>query len=124
MFSNIVSSQVFRTDVLPSPPPPLLAGDDATASDHLPVFMTFANPQVATKITLTGATKLSNGSLQFGFTNTPSAPFSVLATTNPALPLTNWASLTGLTEVSPGQFQFTDPQAKTNKQRFYRVRSP
>src|ERR1019366_3313636 len=34
LFSNIASSQVFRTDLLPSPPPPLLAGDDATASDH------------------------------------------------------------------------------------------
>ena len=42
--SNIVSSQVFRTDLLPNPPPPLLAGDDKTASDHLPVFMVFGNP--------------------------------------------------------------------------------
>ena len=42
--SNIVSSQVFRTDLLPNPPPPLLAGDDQTASDHLPVFMVFGNP--------------------------------------------------------------------------------
>jgi hypothetical protein len=42
--SNIVSSQVFRTDLLPKPPPPLLAGDDKTASDHLPVFMVFGNP--------------------------------------------------------------------------------
>ena len=44
LLSNITGSQVFRTDLLPSPPPPLLAGDDATASDHLPVFMAFANP--------------------------------------------------------------------------------
>ena len=44
LFSNIVSSQVFRTDLLPNPPPPLLAGDDKTASDHLPVFMVFGNP--------------------------------------------------------------------------------
>jgi endonuclease/exonuclease/phosphatase family metal-dependent hydrolase len=44
LYSNILSSQVFRTDVLPSPPPPLLAGDDKTASDHLPVLMTFSNP--------------------------------------------------------------------------------
>jgi len=42
--SNIVSSQVFRTDLLPNPPPPLLASDDKTASDHLPVFMVFGNP--------------------------------------------------------------------------------
>jgi endonuclease/exonuclease/phosphatase family metal-dependent hydrolase len=41
LFSNIANSQVFRTDLLPSPPPPLLAGDDKTASDHLPVLMVF-----------------------------------------------------------------------------------
>jgi endonuclease/exonuclease/phosphatase family metal-dependent hydrolase len=42
--SNIVSSQVFRTDLLTNPPPPLLANDDRTASDHLPVRMVFSNP--------------------------------------------------------------------------------
>lgn len=41
LFSNIASSQVFRTDLLPSPPWPLLANDDRTASDHLPVVMVF-----------------------------------------------------------------------------------
>ena len=41
--SNIVSSQVFRTDLL-SPLPPNLYSDDENASDHLPVFMVFANP--------------------------------------------------------------------------------
>jgi endonuclease/exonuclease/phosphatase family metal-dependent hydrolase len=44
LFSNVVSSQVFRTDLLPNPPPPLLPSDDKTASDHLPVVMMFANP--------------------------------------------------------------------------------
>lgn len=46
LFSNIVSSQVFRTDLLtnPPPPPPLQTNDDVVASDHLPVFMVFANP--------------------------------------------------------------------------------
>ena len=76
------------------------------------------------EIILTGAAKLTNGSFQFTFTNTPGAFFGVLAATNPALPLSNWTSLTGLTEVSPGQFQFTDPQATNSPRRFYRVRSP
>ena len=46
LVSNIVSSQVFRTDLLtnPPPPPPLQTNDDVVASDHLPVFMVFANP--------------------------------------------------------------------------------
>jgi endonuclease/exonuclease/phosphatase family metal-dependent hydrolase len=42
--SNIVSSQVFRTDLLSPLPPGLYGNDDSTASDHLPVFMVFANP--------------------------------------------------------------------------------
>ncbi|MPM72062.1 hypothetical protein SDC9_119035 [bioreactor metagenome] len=42
--SNIVDSQVFRSDLIPNPPSPLLAGDSETASDHLPVMVTFANP--------------------------------------------------------------------------------
>ena len=44
MFSNVVSSQVFRTDLLTPLPPNLFSYDDVTASDHLPVFMVFANP--------------------------------------------------------------------------------
>jgi endonuclease/exonuclease/phosphatase family metal-dependent hydrolase len=43
LFSNILSSQVFRTD-LGTSPFPALSGDSAQASDHLPVLMTFANP--------------------------------------------------------------------------------
>lgn len=42
--SNIVSSQVFRTDLLTGFPSNLFSNDDKAASDHLPVLMTFANP--------------------------------------------------------------------------------
>ena len=42
--SNIVGSQVFRTDLLSPMPPNLYSSDDKTASDHLPVFVAFANP--------------------------------------------------------------------------------
>ena len=42
--SNIVSSQVFRTDLLTPMPPNFNSNDDKTASDHLPVFMVFGNP--------------------------------------------------------------------------------
>ncbi len=44
LFSNIASSQVFRTDLLNPLPPELQSGDSETASDHLPVLMTFNNP--------------------------------------------------------------------------------
>ncbi|MFM2083179.1 MAG: hypothetical protein RL380_1870, partial [Verrucomicrobiota bacterium] len=42
--SNILSSQVFRTDLVTPTPTNFNAGDDALASDHLPVLMTFRDP--------------------------------------------------------------------------------
>jgi hypothetical protein len=74
-------------------------------------------------IILTNTVKLSSGACQFSFTNTPGLGFTVLATTNVALPLSSWMVLGSATEILPGQFQFTDLQA-TNTCRFYRVRSP
>lgn len=44
LFSNMAEAKVFRTGVLPELPPPLLADDDYTASDHLPVMMVFYYP--------------------------------------------------------------------------------
>lgn len=44
LFSNIASSQVFRSDAVIPTVPPLQAGDSVAASDHLPVQMTFRNP--------------------------------------------------------------------------------
>jgi hypothetical protein len=75
-------------------------------------------------LVLTNGAKVVKGAFQFAFINTPGAVFTVLSTTNSALPLSNWTVLGGVTEVSPGQFQFTDPQATNTSRRFYRVRSP
>ncbi len=74
-------------------------------------------------ITLSSAV-VSNSVFNFSFTNTPGANFTVLTSTNVSLPLINWTVLGGLAEISPGQFQFTDPQVTTNQQRFYCVRAP
>lgn len=48
LFSNIVTSQTFRTGLLNPLPPGLLANDDRTASDHLGVLMIFENPYEST----------------------------------------------------------------------------
>jgi hypothetical protein len=77
-----------------------------------------------TTTTLVGAKQLTNSAFQFAFTNSVGALFGVLATTNPALPLSNWTVLGGVTEVASGQFQFTDPQATSSARGFYRIRSP
>jgi Galactose oxidase, central domain len=79
---------------------------------------------VPTAATLTDAKKLTNGSFQFDFTNSVGALFGAVATTNLSLPLTNWTSLGGVAEISPGQFQFTDPEATNSPQRFYLIRAP
>jgi len=78
----------------------------------------------STPILLTMPQKPGNGSFQFSFTNTPGASFTVLNTTNVALPLSNWTALGAPTEISSGHFQFTDPQATNHAQGYYRVRSP
>jgi len=74
-------------------------------------------------ITLRSAT-LTNGIFNSSFTNTPGAPFTLLATTNLSLPSSNWMVLGGIPEIAPGQFTFADPQMTNSPQRFYRVRSP
>lgn len=70
----------------------------------------------------TNAVILANGAFQFSWTASPGTGFSILATTNVSLPESNWSVLGGVVEISPGQFQFTEPQL--NSARFYRVRSP
>jgi hypothetical protein len=48
--------------------------------------------------------------------------FTVYGTTNLTLPFTNWTPLGAATEISPGQFQFTDTTTG-NMYRFYHVTS-
>ena len=73
---------------------------------------------------LRNLTRQANGTLQFTFTNLPGASFTVLTSTNLALPLSKWTSLGAPVENPAGQYQFTDPQATGTGKRFYRVQSP
>jgi len=75
-------------------------------------------------INLTNMTLLPGGSVQFAFTNTPGLSFTAFATTNVSQPFPNWTRLGAVTEVSPGQFEFTDTLMANSLQRFYRIRSP
>jgi hypothetical protein len=68
--------------------------------------------------------KLPGGIFQFAFTNVSGAVFTALAATNVTSPLNNWTMLGPATEVSPGQFQFADPQTTNYPRRLYRIRSP
>ncbi len=87
--------------------------------------LTFTNsvsPPVA--FSLTGTPLSAGGGFQLNFTNLTGLGFSVLGSTNVAVPLTNWTVLGAPVENPPGRYQFTDPQATNNPTRFYRVRSP
>ena len=74
--------------------------------------------------TILACTAPTNGAFQFCFTNNPGAVFGVLTTTNLSLPLANWTKLGGVTEISPGRFQFIDRQATNGGQRFYSLFAP
>jgi hypothetical protein len=66
---------------------------------------------------------VGDGTFQFQFYNyNPAVSFSVLASTNPALPLSSWSPAATPAQVAPGLMQFTDTAA-TNEQRFYILRS-
>jgi hypothetical protein len=93
----------------------ILSSADLTAVDVLGYNLNYKPPH------LTGAT-MGMGTFQLNFTNTPGTAYTVLASTNLSLSVSNWTVLGTTTEGAAGQFQFTDPQATTNKLRFYRVR--
>jgi hypothetical protein len=75
-------------------------------------------------ITLTNVGFQPDASFQFSFTNTPGLSFTVYSSTDMLVPFSSWTRVGPATEVSPGQFQFNDPAAQTNTQKFYRVTSP
>jgi endonuclease/exonuclease/phosphatase family metal-dependent hydrolase len=80
LFSNIATSQVFRTDLLSPTPPSLLPFDDKTASDHLPVLMVFNNPYAAPF--RLRSVSLSEGTLSFSWETTPGSHYDVETSTD------------------------------------------
>lgn len=97
------------------------AGSETVAltTNQMPAHTHSVVPPVAPQL---NSVTVSNGQFRFAFTNLAGQTFTVLATTNVTLPLSNWTVLGPATEGPPGQFKFTDTQSPTNAQRFYRVR--
>jgi hypothetical protein len=86
---------------------------DLIAVDIIGYDLHFAVPRLK-------GVNLGNGVFQLSFTNTPGLNFSILASTNIAVSVTNWTVLGMPTENPAGQYQFTD--SVTNNVQFYRVR--
>ena len=99
--------------------PPRLTASSAGSPSGPRTFRESTNRAEAPAWSATGG-----GTFQFGFTNAAHLDFTALTSTNLALPLTNWSILGNASEISPGQYQFTDASATNAPQRFYRVVSP
>lgn len=115
LFSNIVGSEVFRTDLLTNLPPNLFANDDQVASDHLPVLMAFANP-FTQPFRLTSIAR-SSPAVQLAWQAVPAGAYRVEASTN----LLDWTALaTNLVTTNySGVFATNTPEAW----KFFRVRT-
>ncbi len=102
----------------------LLPNGQVLATGGLVATAELYNSLSAQTIVITNWAALAGGAFQFDWANTPGSSNEVLFTTNVIMPLTNWTVLGGGTEVSSGNFQFTDNLNTNKARRFYRVRSP
>ena len=113
LFSNIKTSQVFRTDRLSPVPPNLNSNDNKVASDHLPVMMVFNNPYDK-PFRLTSITR-SDPNVTLQWESVFGQPYRVDASSN----LTTWTALaSNLTATGDG---FTLVTNVTGEVRFFRV---
>jgi hypothetical protein len=67
---------------------------------------------------------ITGNGVQLAITNTPGAYFTVLGASSLATPLANWTVLGVMSEISPGQFQWTDASYASHSMRFLRLRNP
>ncbi len=111
LFSNLVASQVFRSDQLIAPPPPLLTNDSVVASDHLPVQMIFNYPDPPLRVTLT----TSAPNLTLTWPTLAGRRFQILSSTN----LVTWSS--AAPNLSSSSNQITWTTAISGSAAYYRV---
>ena len=113
LFSNIANSQVFRTDVLSPMPAALFTNDSRTASDHLPVLMSFRNPY--DPVPRIAGVVLSNQSVSLNWPAATGRTYRVETSTNFA----NWSA------ASSNLFALTTNQSwsivRNGPRQFFRV---
>ena len=113
LFSNLATSQVFRTGKLNPVPPNLNGNDDQVASDHLPVLMVFNNPYDK-PFQLTAITR-SNPTVALTWESVFGQPYRVESSSN----LTTWTVLASNLVAADATITYTTnlPEA----QRYFRV---
>jgi hypothetical protein len=88
------------------------------------VIQTIAGVATTPTPAILGSVSLSDGNVKFAFTNTTGLSFTVLGTTNLALPFDKWQILGHATEGPVGSYEFTDANSATNGAFFYTVSAP
>lgn len=113
--SNVAGSQIFRTDVLVPLSSPLQTNDSATASDHLPVVMSFVNPFASPFRLLSIA--VTNDQVQLGWESVSNRVYAVQRSTD----LNQWTTVaTNLVAVGTNTFFSTNIVAPLHYFRVYR----
>ncbi len=87
----------------------------------LNIFATVLPPPVLHPIHLINAVALTNGSFQFGFTNSPGLSFTAYATTNLALSFTHWFIAGYPENVASNYYQYTTGPGVVTDAAFVRV---
>jgi endonuclease/exonuclease/phosphatase family metal-dependent hydrolase len=109
--SNLISSQVFRTDLLNPVPLTLNSNDVIVASDHLPVVVTYRYPDPAL---LVGVSR-TNNTVELRWPTLAGRMFNVEASQN----LSSWAvAVSNLTATADSQFWSAPATGAAN---FFRV---
>lgn len=67
---------------------------------------------------------ITGNGVQLAITNTPGAYFTVLGAGSLTTPPASWTVLGVMSEISPGQFQWTDASYASHAMRFLRLRNP
>ena len=115
LLSGLASGTVYHYRLVAANSAGTTLGSDLTFTSSVSQPLAFS---------LTGSSQFNGGAFQLSFTNLSGLPFTVLGSTNVALPVAQWTVLGAPVENPPGRYQFTDSQATNNPTRFYRVRSP
>ena len=95
-----------------------------TCQDWGPIFLADNLQVTPAQPTLTDEVKLVGGVAQFDFVYAQGAACSAYDSTDPSLPIASWTLVDLPTEVSPGQYRFTDAGAAAAPALFYRATCP